>query len=224
MFEYRIIKHDDKILNIMWKDDWELVQIISDKSYWKRKISQTRKKTDKVEFQEELFYNKNYIKSCCSYVFDDDFQEAYKIWREERKLSPSYKTCYNEASEKRTFNKLSWKTKKIAIQMLENASANKWLALFDLDKKEEENILNKLKEENHKIEVKQQWINNEWEVEKIQEEKRKLNEFIENNPRIREEAKKFVDETYPWTIWAYRETLIMWKARTLAKKIINKNE
>lgn len=221
MFEYRKIKHDDSILNIMWKDYWELVQILWEVSYWKRKINPTRKKPEKKEFEEQLFYNKSYIKWCCSYVFDDDFQKAYEEWREERKLSPSYKTLYNEASEKRTFNKLAWKPKQISLKMLENASANKWLILYDLQHSEEEQILNKLREQNHKIEIKQQWIESEQEFEKAKEEKQRLNEYIEQNPHIREEAKKYVLENNPWVEWVYRETLIMAKARMIAKNKIN---
>ena len=219
--EYRITKFDNKILEIMWKDEWILIQILWDHMYWRRDIKAIRQKSEKVEFQEELFYNKSYIKSCCAYAFDDDFVEAYKIWRKERKLSPSYKTCYNEASEKRTFNKLAWKSKKIAIKMLENASASKWLVLFDLDKKEEESIVSKLKEENHKIEVKQQWISNEEEILKIQEDKKKISDYIENNPKIREQAKQIIDNEYPTVTGQYRENLIMTKARMIAKDLIN---
>ena len=220
MFEYRKIKHDDSILNMMGKDDWELVQILWEVSYWKRKIIATRTKKDKVEFKEELFYNKKFIKWCCDYVFDEDFKTAYEEWREQRRLSPSYKTCYNESSEKRTFNKLVWKPKQIALKMLENASAQKRLILYDLDQRESEEIISKLRNENHKIEVKQQWFTSEQELKQAQEDKNKLNEYIDNNPRVREEAKEYVNETYPWTEWVYRETLIMARARIIAKKLI----
>lgn len=217
ILEYRITKQDDSILNVMWKDSRILTQINDWKMYFYRPVKQVRTKKD--TFVEELFYNKNYIKSICSYVFDDDFVELYKEWREERKLSPSYKTPYNEASEKKIFNKLAWKPKQIALKMLENASGNKWLILYDLDKREEEEIITRLRNEQHKIDVIQKWVVDTSEFNKNQEERQILNDLIDQNPKIREEAKQYVSEHNPNVEWQYRESLIMTRARMIAKRL-----
>ncbi len=214
MFEHKIIKADDKAIWLLQKERWGLCSIYDWKMYFKRRLIKPRAKP-KV-FEEQDFYNKHYVKWACSYAFDPDFKELYLEWRKERKLSKSYKNPFNEASEKRVFKKLSKVTKKIAMAMLDNAIENKWLILYDLQEKEKEKIMMELRVKKSKEENKEMSV----DIEKQEKELQKISEYVKSNPGIKEEARKYVDETSPNAEGVFRETLIKTRVRMIARNAI----
>ena len=212
MYKHKIIKADDKAIWVLQKDWWGLCTIDNWKMYFRKKVPIHRKKP--VKLKESDFYNKSYIKWACSYAFDVDFQELYLEWREERKLSTSYKNPFNEASEKRVFNKLNKVTKKIAMAMLDNAIENKWLVLYDLSEKDKEKIIMELR-------IKK-WIESyddtNKKIEKNKKQQQDILNYIKQNPNLYEEARNYVDEHSPNAEGIFKNTLIKTRVRMLARK------
>lgn len=218
VYEHKIIVSDDTAIWILQKDWWEMCGVTSLKMYFKRKVKQTRKTPVKTE--ESLRYNKNIVKKLCNYAFHKDFEELYQEWRDERKLSVSYKTPFNEASEKRVFNKLSKVTKKIAEAMLNNAIQSKWLILYDLQENEKEKILMWLREDKRKEDNIKWWFETAQDKIKAENIVKDIDIYLSKNPKIRSEAISFIEKQSPGAEWQFKEKLVTIKMRALASERI----
>lgn len=195
-----------------WEIDWELV-------FYRKKATTRKTRTQAMKEKEILFHNKTLIRSLCSYAFDDDFLELYKWWRDERRLNPSYK-WFTERSEKMFFLKLNKEPKIIALEMLKRAIEGKWLALVRLHEFEREKILEPIRLQKQREENERMWIKNEEDFKKQKNKEKELNEYIARNPRIKQEAKKYVEKHNPNVKWKWKATMIDVRSRIIANKIL----
>lgn len=224
MIEYRITKHNDKILPEMWKEDWQLVQIVDWKMYWSRPIKKIVTKTKK-EPQKIItkYFSENTVKGLCS--FYKDLEELYFEWVKSRANNDKQNFVqFNESSEKSAWKKLWQFPKPVAEEMLRIAAAQAYGRIYDISEQETSKIMEPLRKKKHEEEIKREWFKTDEEKKEAEKQKEIIQNYIRNNPSIREEARLFIKEKNPTLEeWQLKETLIKAQMARIAKyKLTNK--
>lgn len=219
MYEYKLIKLNNHALPKLWKEWWSLTTIFNDIMYFKRIIKQIRKTPPKEQIEEKLYYNENYIKGCCYYY--KEIESLYKDWREQRKECNKFKP-YTIRNEKITFNKISKYPKTIVEEMLNKAITWSWGRIIELEAYEIEKIMQPLREEKRKEEIKLEWFSNESEKQEAEKMKQEIEKVIKQNPQLEKEAKDHVINKFPTLTEQLQEKMIYTRIRLLARKLIDK--
>lgn len=217
--EYRTSPVNMGYLTPMWLDWRQLVQIYEDKMIWSRQVKKTIIKKPKEKIEEKLYYNESFVKWCCSYY--KDIEEKYNDWRQQRKECGKFKP-YTERNEKVTFNKLSKFPKPIAEEMLDKAIAWSWGRLIELESYEVEKIMKPLRQKKHKEEQEREGFATDEQKQQAELERQKIQDYIKQNPSIREQARLFVEEKHSSLQWKYKDSMITAKMAKIAKDLLNK--
>lgn len=222
MIEYRITTHNDKILNEFWKEDWQLIQILDNKMYWSRPVKKTRTiKNKEPQKPVTTYFSELVVKGHCSYY--KDIEEQYFEWVKVRADCGKFKP-FNESSEKSAWKKLWKHPKPVAERMLEVASAQSYGMLYDLSESDVSKIMEPLRQEKQKEEMKLQWFVSEEDKQKAEREKQRIQQYIINNPSIKEQARLFVEEKHSSLSGMYKDKMITARIAKIAKDNLDNNK
>ncbi len=172
----------------------------------------------KEQIEEKLYYNESFVKWACSYY--KDIEEKFRDWREARKQCGKFKP-FTDKSEKVTWNKISKFPKPVVEEMLDIATTQSYGRLYDLESYQIEKIMWPLREQKRIEESKLEWFIDEEEKKKAELERNQINSLIKSNPKIREEAEKYMQEKFPKLEWMYKEKMLTAKMASIAKYYLN---
>lgn len=219
MYEYRTTPTDNKYLDPMWKDWWFLNCINGDKMIWSKEVKKKRTSKPK-EHQKAVtkYFNEHTIKWMCG--FYKDLEEQYFDWVKVRAECGKFKE-FNEVSEKSAWKKLWENPKPVAEKMLEVAGSQAYWRIYDLSEWDISKIMEPLRQEKQKEEIKREWFKTDEQKKEAQELKNKIEDYIEQHPKIKKEAKEYVMEKWYKLTPEALEKMIHTRCAMIAKKLIN---
>lgn len=225
MYEYKKVKWilTDSLEEMYWNGrrlayyDKEVKISVWDKPI-KKTVTRTKKEPQKII---TTYFSENTVRWLCS--FYKDLENQYFKWIENRAKNDKQNFVqFNESSEKMAWKKLWQFPKPIAERMLEVASAQAHGRIYNISEQEKEEIMKPLREEKLKEEIKREWFTTDQEKLQAEQKRQRIKEIIRQNPHLKEEARRYIQQNNPKVTWRHQEILIEARVAMIANNLLNK--
>jgi hypothetical protein len=79
-----------------------------------------------------------------------------------------------------------------------------------------------LREEKLKEEIKREWFTTDQEKLQAEQKRQRIKEIIRQNPHLKEEARRYIQQNNPKVTWRHQEILIEARVAMIANNLLNK--